>query len=284
MASLQLLRCLALGAALVASAAHGQGERALADLINDYRSADQTCEGTPMPMVGTLVPSEALAQVRLAPGEDPAQALRQAGYQASRISMMSISGSSQPGPVMAMLEERYCRALLEPRYSEIGVSRDGATWRIVLAQPLIAADLGDWRQAGEAVLDRVNAARGQARTCGNQRFEPAASLGWSEQLAEASRAHSRDMANQNYFSHDARDGSTAADRAQRQGYRWQRVGENIAAGQGSPDKAVAGWLASPGHCANIMNPDFTEMGAAYASNPDSDMGVYWTQVFGTPAR
>jgi uncharacterized protein YkwD len=46
---------------------------------------------------------------------------------------------------------------------------------------------------------------------------------------------------------------------------------------------VGGWLTSPGHCANIMNRDFTEMGAAYAINPGRERGrVYWTQVFGRP--
>ena len=45
---------------------------------------------------------------------------------------------------------------------------------------------------------------------------------------------------------------------------------------------MAGWLASPGHCSNIMNPDFTEMGAAYAIDKSSAAGSYWTQVFGTP--
>ncbi|HCJ28080.1 MAG TPA: hypothetical protein DHV63_01935, partial [Pseudomonas sp.] len=59
-------------------------------------------------------------------------------------------------------------------------------------------------------------------------------------------------------------------------------GENIAAGQGSAEQAVSSWLASPGHCQNIMNPGFTEMGAAYATNPRSAATIYWTQVFGTP--
>jgi len=47
-------------------------------------------------------------------------------------------------------------------------------------------------------------------------------------------------------------------------------------------QAVSGGLASPSYCANIMNPHFTEMGAAYAGNPESDAAIYWTQVFATP--
>jgi uncharacterized protein YkwD len=73
------------------------------------------------------------------------------------------------------------------------------------------------------------------------------------------------------------------DRALQAGYRWRRIAENIAAGQESGDEAVAGWLASPGHCANIMNGRFTEMGAAYAiHNARESPRVYWTQVFGAP--
>ena len=68
--------------------------------------------------------------------------------------------------------------------------------------------------------------------------------------------------------------------ASRQGYRWRVIGENIAAGLGSPQQVVAGWLASPAHCANILSPDFTEMSAAYAINDEAAMEIYWTQVFG----
>ena len=62
--------------------------------------------------------------------------------------------------------------------------------------------------------------------------------------------------------------------------RLGHVGENIAAGQGEPADVVAGWLASPGHCANIMSPDFAEMGAAYALRPGSTRAIWWTQTFG----
>jgi uncharacterized protein YkwD len=46
------------------------------------------------------------------------------------------------------------------------------------------------------------------------------------------------------------------------------------------DAAVQGWIKSPGHCANIMSPAYTEMGAAFVVNAQSSMGIYWAQVFG----
>jgi uncharacterized protein YkwD len=88
------------------------------------------------------------------------------------------------------------------------------------------------------------------------------------------------MATYNYFSHTSRDGRTMIDRINATGYLWSTVGENIAAGQGSARQVVAGWLASPGHCENIMSREFADMGAAYAINPHSAMEIYWTQTFG----
>ncbi len=71
------------------------------------------------------------------------------------------------------------------------------------------------------------------------------------------------------------------DRAELAGYSGGLVGENIAAGQDGVDKVVDGWLASPGHCANLMNPGYRELGAAYATDPKSDAGIYWTAMFGS---
>jgi uncharacterized protein YkwD len=111
-------------------------------------------------------------------------------------------------------------------------------------------------------------------------MEPAPPLRWNDLLAAAAIAHSRDMAARNYFSHSAKNGNRVGDRAQREGYKWRRIGENIAAGQGSAEQAVSAWLSSPTHCANLMSRDFTEMGAAYALNSESETPIYWTQVFG----
>jgi len=279
---MRMPRCLLLAVALTAGPAHAQDEGELIGLINAYRTVPQTCEGKRMPPAGVLTPSSALARAQIASGAGLTDASKAVGYNASRVQMIRIAEPSRPASVMNLLQPRYCRSFLNPRYSEIGISREGATWRIVLAQPLLADDLGDWREAGKAILALVNAARAEPRSCGEQRFGAAAAVAWDDELAAASLAHSRDMAQRNYFGHAGKSGGTAADRAKHEGYRWRGIGENIAAGQGSPEKVVAGWIASPGHCANIMNPAFIEMGAAYAMNPDSAMVIYWTQVFGTP--
>ena len=275
-------RCLIGAALLAAGTAHGQGSDELTALVNAYRDAPQRCEGMRMPPAGVLAPSEALTRVRVPPGTGLSQGLDDAGYQAATSRLIWVSGLARADAVMAMLAQSHCRTILDPRYTDIGVSRSGKRWRIVLAQPLLAPDLGDWQAAGRRTLELVNAARTQPRSCGDKSFAAAPPLAWNEQLAAAARAHSSDMARRSELGHAGSDGSTSAQRATRQGYAWRAVGENVAGGQGSAEKVVAGWLASPTHCANIMSPDFTEMGAAYATNPESGMRIYWTQVFGRP--
>ena len=100
--------------------------------------------------------------------------------------------------------------------------------------------------------------------------------------AQAAARHAADMAGHDYFSHTGRDGSSPAQRVRRAGYGYRMTGENIAAGPMSPEDAMAGWITSPGHCANLMNARYTEMGVAFTANAQSAMGVYWVQLFGLP--
>lgn len=90
---------------------------------------------------------------------------------------------------MALLEERYCEVLLSPQFSEIGISRDSRTWRVVLAQPLLSPNLGDSFEAGKEVLELVNKARSAPRSCGTQRFGSAPGIEWNTKLASAALAH-----------------------------------------------------------------------------------------------
>ncbi|WP_312930526.1 CAP domain-containing protein, partial [Stutzerimonas nitrititolerans] len=113
-------------------------------------------------------------------------------------------------------------------------------------------------------------------------FGAAPPLAWNATLGAAAEGHSRAMANGNFFNHLGDDGRTPGDRAELAGYEGGLIGENIAAALDTPRLVVEGWLASPGHCANLMNPQFSELGAAYAVDPQSDAGIYWTALFGAP--
>ena len=95
------------------------------------------------------------------------------------------------------------------------------------------------------VLDLVNAERA------DQGLHP---LNADTNLATAARDHSEDMGLQDYFSHTSLDGRTVPDRITAAGYSFNTYGENIAAGQPTPERVVDAWMASSGHRANILNP------------------------------
>lgn len=104
----------------------------------------------------------------------------------------------------------------------------------------------------------------------------------NEKLDDTAESHSQDMAVNHYFSHDSLDGSSASDRAKNEGYNYSTFGENIAAGQATPEDVVQAWMNSPGHRANILNPNFKDIGIGYyyLAN-DSGYHSYWTEDFGT---
>lgn len=104
-------------------------------------------------------------------------------------------------------------------------------------------------------------------------------------LSEAAENHSLDMAEEDFFSHSGSDGDRVGDRARDAGYDWAMVGENIAAGQNTPEEVVQAWADSPGHRANMLNEDFTEIGVGFIEDDDGvGYGEYWTQVFGVTSE
>ena len=131
----------------------------------------------------------------------------------------------------------------------------------------------------QRVLDLTNQARAVARSCGTTSYPAASALTWNASLATAARNHASDMAVRNYFSHTSQDGRTFVQRATNAGYSGYRaLGENIAAGQPTPESVVAGWLNSPGHCSNIMSANFRELGVGVGTG--GSYGIYWVQDFG----
>lgn len=93
-------------------------------------------------------------------------------------------------------------------------------------------------------------------------------------LAAAAQAHAEDMAAKGYLAHTSPDGSTLEQRARDAGYGpFTALGENIAQGQADWGEAIATWMDSPGHRANLLNPQFEDIGFGAADG-------YWVQVFG----
>ncbi|MDO5665956.1 MAG: CAP domain-containing protein [Bacteroidia bacterium] len=124
------------------------------------------------------------------------------------------------------------------------------------------------------MLDLVNNYRQKGCNCGSEYFPPTTPVVWNNLLASAAQMHSDDMSKNNFLNHTGSDGKSAAYRISKVGYVWRAYGENIASGYKTANDVMTGWLKSEGHCKNIMNPGFKEMGVATSGN-------YWTQVFGS---
>jgi uncharacterized protein YkwD len=150
----------------------------------------------------------------------------------------------------------------------------------LLAAPSATCSLSNF---ATDLLDRVNRLRAAGATCGSQAFAPARALAYEARLHQAASAHSQDMVSRSFFSHTGSNGSSPGQRVTATGYVWTAVGENIAAGYGSVAAAVDGWAASPGHCANLMNPNFTQLGIACVPGAaGSPYRTYWTMKLARP--
>lgn len=109
-------------------------------------------------------------------------------------------------------------------------------------------------------------------------------LAFNKQLAVAARKHSQRMVREKFFDHEDPTGRGPSERVDAEGYRWSRIGENIAMNSGYRDpvpQAVVGWMKSPGHRRNILDSDYTETGIGIARVGKS---LYFTQVFARPRR
>lgn len=208
-------------------------------------------------------------------------AIERTGYPAGNAAAIYVKGPADDAAIRAMIEDSYCEAISKPELNEAGIHRSGDEMWIVLAAHLELPALEDAAAIAARVLELVNAARAEPRQCGDRRFEPAPPLMLAPVLTEVALRHAQDMARQRLMDHRGSDGSLPGERVTRAGYRWRTVAENVAAGQPNAEEVVAAWLGSPGHCTNIMAPQFTEMGVGFTlvtGNP----AIYWAQVFAVP--
>ena len=232
-----------------------------------------------------LIESRRLDEIAglLAHGESLEQAETRSGYIAARSVWIRISGAAGDAAVERIVGQRFCGPISNPNLRHIGVyGRGDSGLTIVVAQPFTTPPERDAATISRVVLALTNQARAHARSCGSQRFPAAPPLSLAAALTHAARTHARDMAVHAFFSHTGSDGSTPGERASDAGYRWSMVGENIASGVRTPRDAVAGWLASPEHCSNIMTAGFRQMGVAFAVEPTNSQVIDWTEDFGAP--
>jgi uncharacterized protein YkwD len=248
-------------------------------------------------------------------GRTLTEAVDLSGYHGVSAAGLHVRGPD--GEMLQLLERSGCKTLASPGLHEIGIYRRGFDTWIVLATghevtadapaaapvpvspqpprapPLASAPTATKTPQSELAsplspilatraLQLVNKVRAKGARCGNELFGPAPPVTLSSTLAGVAFGHANDMATNNYFEHKDLKGKTPSDRVRATGYQEKLVGENIAYGPKSIDEVVQGWLDSPGHCENIMDPRFIEMGLGYATSHDSKRALYWVQVLATP--
>jgi uncharacterized protein YkwD len=131
------------------------------------------------------------------------------------------------------------------------------------------ATASDGRAMRAAVLCLVN----QQRT--SRHLPP---LRANARLDRSAQGWSRHMVAARVFMH----GNPGA-RINAAGYRWQAYGENIATGYATPHAVVSGWMHSTGHCHNILDPRFRDLGIGVVARPVrpfGSAGATWTEDFG----
>lgn len=160
---------------------------------------------------------------------------------------------------------------IRPRPFKLGL------WIALLAVQLFSAPgAAETPEGIDPILRRVWEAHNQERT--RMGLPP---LHLHRLLMAAAQLHAQDMATRQTLTHRGADGSTPAQRMERQGYRYGHSGENVAAGQQTVQEVMQSWLQSPAHRQNILG-DFADIGVARAL--DASRRPYWCVTFGKIGR
>lgn len=102
----------------------------------------------------------------------------------------------------------------------------------------------------------------------------------NNELTHIATIKATDMKDKNYFSHNSPTYGSPFDMLQQFGVKYSYAGENIAAGQTSPEQVMNDWMNSSGHRANILNKNYTQLGVGYVKG--GQYGTYWVQLFSKP--
>lgn len=145
---------------------------------------------------------------------------------------------------------------------------DGAKDNATAQSNVSDADQATSDAQATQVLNLVNAERKKAG------LQP---LTLDNTLNRIAAEKARDMAENNYFSHDSPTYGTPFDMMRSFGVDYKSAGENIAAGQRSASEVMQSWMNSSGHRANILSPNYTKLGVGYYAG--GSKSPYWVQEF-----
>jgi uncharacterized protein YkwD len=257
-----------------------------ADPLADVQLLRESGCGGMVPAQGRLRSVDGLnwAVSQWAAGHSLVGAAENTGYAVDKVAGIHVAGSD--AAILQSLRRTNCSTLTRRDLVDVGIYRRGRDVWIVLASTYFVPSGARSAAFGARVLELVNEIRARGTSCGARTFGPARPVRSSASLERVAYGHALDMAQHTYFEHEDLTGRTPADRVRAAGYRERLVGENIAYGPRSPDEVVSGWLESPGHCENIMDPRFAEMGVAFAlghvPGRAAGLGLYWVQVLADP--
>ena len=257
------------------------------------------------------------AAAQWAAGKPLGEAAESRGLRADSTAGVHVSGADTA--LLEILRRADCRIVTDRSLREIGAFRSGRdnwvvlaatnalpaggaaatlapspTWPAARTAPPVAPTSAAWPQPPRSAapdsgsmlatraLELVNDVRARGTRCGSRSFAPAPPVSLSGALSGVAFGHAIDMAAHDYFEHQDLAGHSPADRVRAVGYHEKLVGENIAYGPASVEEVVQGWLDSPGHCENLMDPRFAQMGIASAAGQAARRGLFWVQVLAEP--
>jgi len=274
---LRVVHVLGLGALAVAAAAATHNDPLYPVQVLREGGCGGTLRAAPALQPNPLLDRAAELWAR---GRSLGDATERSGYLAEGASGLHTTGAPQAA-VVQQLRRTSCVTITNRSLHDIGLYRRGADSWFVLASKYAIPSNAEAPALATRALALVNAARARGARCGDRSFAPAPPVTLSGTLGGVALGHASDMAINNYFEHQDLSGHTPADRVRSVGYHEKLVGENIAFGPRTAEEVVQGWMDSPGHCENIMDPRFAEMGIAFAAG-HAKRGLYWVQVFATP--
>ncbi len=223
------------------------------------------------------------AERRLAVGETVEVLLERHGvrrYRGAETRTAVLAGYSDPAAeVVALWRDARDSRLLDRAWTALGIGtaagREGEAVVVAVfvedAPPL--PDLASLEELLEVAVSDERERRGLAP------LQPSAAL------RAVARAHSADMAARGFFDHMSPDGESPADRVRGAGIRFSKMSENIARSFHVDDPVettVQGWLDSPRHRRNMLDPNVSETAVGAAS--DEEGRLYVTQIYLAPAE
>lgn len=208
-------------------------------------------------------------------GHTVSERLSYANYRAQSSDFYLGAGFTSPEQLVRqmMSSARTREMILNPRFHHVGAATHGRYWIVGFAAPA----LEDIHAIAQQVTNLVNKER---------KKHGLVQLTLNPLLGNSAMFHANFMADNDCFEHLCPGEPELGQRARAAGYNWFLVAENIAAGSPTPAAVMDGWMKSPGHRANILNPDLREIGIGYVLL-DRDGGNekwrhYWVQNFGHP--